>query len=307
MSKNLSSPDYPKLGQKMLQGSGDAPISKLVPGLYVVATPIGHLGDITLRALVTLTAADCVACEDTRVTGGLMHAFGIHGKDMISFHDHNEQGRVPMLVERIKAGGSVALTSDAGLPLIADPGFRLVQACREEGLPVTVIPGANAALTALAGSGLATDRFYFAGFLTARPTARAKEIEALKTITSTIILYESPQRLVSVLREASTILGTTRQAVVARELTKLYEESRRGTLAELATHYTNHPPKGEIVILIAPGQAAEAAIAAVDIDDLLLTALKEQSMRDAVEAVTAATSRKRSEIYARALWLAKRR
>ena len=303
--KSKSSPDYSQLGQKMLEGSGDGVISKLPAGLYVVATPIGHMGDITLRALVTLASVDTVACEDTRVTGGLLNAFGLK-KDLMSCHDHNEQGRLPQIIKQIQEGAAVALTSDAGLPLIADPGFRLVQGCLAANIPVTVIPGANAALTALAGSGLATDAFHFAGFLPAKSGARTKALDALKTIPATLIFYESPQRLTDMLHDAASALGGGRKAAVARELTKLHEETRMDTLDDLHAHYVQNLPKGEIVVLIAPPEQLAEAVSEQDMDMMLQSALSNHSLRDAVEIVSEATSRKRSEIYSRALWLNKK-
>lgn len=298
--KQKTSPDYPLFVRKLFEASLDIKASKPVPGLYVVATPIGNLGDISLRALVVLASADLVLCEDTRTGGALLAKFGIK-KPLLSCHDHNENERRPNILKRLAAGGAVALISDAGMPLIADPGYRLVRACREAGHAVTVIPGANAALTALAGSGLPTDKFHFAGFLPPKSTARRKFLGTLKHIPATLIVYETPQRLGAALKDLADILGERREAAVARELTKLFEETKRGTLSELAGFYAAQEPKGEIVIVIAPPD--EAAAPAQDIDALLRDHLKTMSVRDAASAVSALTGIRKGEAYARALWL----
>lgn len=298
--KKKTSPDYSLIARKIIETSGDEGISKLVAGLYVVATPIGNLGDITLRGLVTLAAADIVACEDTRKTGILLKLYGIK-KPLISYHDHNEAERQSRLLQHISKGCAVALVSDAGVPLIADPGYRLVRACREEGHMVTIIPGANAALTALVGSGLSTDRFLFCGFLPSKKLARQKALTDLKSIPATQIFYESPQRLVPCLEDMAEVLGKEREAVVARELTKLYEDVRQGNLTELAVHYRQHLPKGEIVIVLSsPGSEI---LASIDLDILLQEKLKTLSVRDAVSAVASAVGTKKKDIYLRALQL----
>ncbi len=284
-----------------MEASGNEGVCKPPAGLYVVATPIGHLGDITLRALATLAQADVIACEDTRTSGVLLHAFGIK-KPTLSYHDHNEDERRPEILRRIAAGQIVALISDAGMPAIADPGFKLVRDCREAGLAVTVLPGANAAVTAMAGSGLPTDQFYFFGFLSSKSVARKKEILSLKPLSATLIFYESPQRLADSLTDLSEILGEHRPATVARELSKFYEETRRGTLGELAAHYADTDVKGEIVILV--GKDAEEA-APADIDALLEERLKHLSVRDAVAEVAEMTGIPKKEVYARALALGK--
>ena len=290
----------------MVEASANAAISKppprLSPGLYLIATPIGHMGDITLRALMSLAQADVIACEDTRNSGLLLKAFGIK-KPLLSLHDHNEQARSAEITQRIARGESVALISDAGMPAIADPGFRLVRDCRAAGLNVSVIPGANAALTAIAGSGLPTDQFYFAGFLSAKSAARQKEISAFKQISATLIFYESPQRLAASLQDIADILGADRPAAVARELTKFYEEIRSGSLEELAYYYAAHDVKGEIVILV--GNAKEEAGAEYDVDALLKQRLKKLSVRDAVAEIADMTGKPKKEIYARALELTK--
>jgi len=299
--ENFSSPDYPLLGRKLLEASENDVACKPLPGLYIVATPIGNLGDISLRALVILAHADMIACEDTRNSGVLLNAFGIK-KPTFSFHDHNEQSRTADILRRLAAGEVIALISDAGMPVIADPGFKLVRACREAGTPVTVIPGANAAVTAMAGSGLPTDQFYFVGFLPPKSVARKKEILSFKQSAATLIFYEAPQRLAESLADMAEILGSDRPAVVARELTKFYEEMRFGTLRELAAHYTVHEARGEIVILVSKSDDEEKT---VDIDVLLRERLQKLSVRDAVAEVAEMTGEKKKEIYARALVLEK--
>jgi len=294
-----SSPDYPLLGRNLVEASGNDDACKPSPGLYLVATPIGHLGDITLRALMVLAHADAIACEDTRTSGVLLQAFGIK-RPTLSYHDHNADTRRPEILTRIAQGDVIALISDAGMPAIADPGFKLVRACREAGLSVTVIPGANAAVTAMAGSGLPTDQFYFAGFLPPKTVARKKEISTLKNIAATLVFYEAPQRLSDSLRDLAETLGSSRPAVVARELTKFYEETRRGSLGELAAHYAAHDIKGEVVLLVGKGDDDVV----YDIDALLTERLQQLSVRDAVAEVADLTGKKKNEIYARALALA---
>ena len=298
--QKTSSLDYPQLGRYVGEASGNNALCKPSAGLYLVATPIGNLGDITLRALAILAQADVIACEDTRNSGVLLNAFGIK-KPTFSYHDHNAETRLPEILRRLAAGEVVALVSDAGMPAIADPGFKLVRACREAGFQVTVLPGANAALTALAGSGLPTDHFFFAGFLSPKTTARKKEILALKPLVATLLFYESPQRLAASLGEMAEIFGVDRPAVVARELSKLFEETRRGTLGELATFYKDVAVKGEIVRLV--GKPLEPTQNADDTDPLLQERLKDLSLRDAVAEVAEMTGLPKKEIYARALAL----
>lgn len=274
--------------------------SKLPAGLYVVATPIGHLGDITLRALTVLAQADVVACEDTRVSGLMLAKYGIK-KPLLPYHDHNAEKQRPMILKRINAGESLVLISDAGMPLIADPGNKLVRACRESGHAVTVIPGANAALTALAGSGLPSDRFLFVGFLPSKSAMRKKAIGTLADVPVTLILYEAPQRLAATLADFAEIFGAERPTAVARELTKLFEETKRGTLGELAEFYGTHAAKGEITLIIGGAEKSETTVH--DLDALLKKHLKKSSLRDAVAAVSAMTGAKKSDVYAQALKL----
>jgi len=221
-----------------------------MPGtLYLVATPIGNLADITHRALQVLKDVDLIACEDTRHTRKLLQHYGIDTRT-ISYHEHNEQQRAAELITQVKQGSDVAVVSDAGTPSISDPGFRLVRAAIENEIPVVPIPGPSALVTALIAAGLPTDEFFFAGFLPSRSTARRARLTELRTIPGTIILYEAPHRLATTLTDAFEILGE-REAVVARELTKLHEEIRRGRLSELAAHYAGEEnARGEIVVLV---------------------------------------------------------
>jgi len=220
-----------------------------MPGtLYVVATPIGNLADITHRAVQVLTNVDLIACEDTRHTRKLLQHFGIDTKTL-SYHEHNEKQRTEELIQLLEQGSDVAIVSDAGTPAISDPGFRLVRAAIEKGVSVVPVPGASALITALVATGLPTDEFFFAGFLPSRPVARQTRLRELAAIPATLIFYEAPHRLAGTLKDAYNILGE-REAVVARELTKLHEELRRGRLSELAGHYANEDVRGEIVLVV---------------------------------------------------------
>jgi 16S rRNA (cytidine1402-2'-O)-methyltransferase len=300
--KKRSSPDYPLLARNLLKAlaetSLDAGVSKLPAGLYIIATPIGNLGDITFRALVTLQQADCVACEDTRISGSMLAKFGLK-KTLISYHDHNDDQRRPDILKRIASGDAVAMISDAGMPLIADPGYKLVHACRTEGHDVIVIPGANAAVTALVGSGLAAHAFHFSGFLPAKKTARRKSLANLKMLSTTLIFYEAPQRLAETLDDFVDCFGPTRLAAVARELTKVFEDTRRGSLQDLAAFYRTNTARGEIVIIVGPAQDGEGD--AYDLNALLKSALQTESLRDAVVAVSEITGIKKSDVYKHAL------
>jgi 16S rRNA (cytidine1402-2'-O)-methyltransferase len=297
--EKTSSLDYPLLVRTLIETSGNDLMCKLSAGLYLVATPIGNLGDISLRALATLANADVIFCEDTRTSGVLLHAYGMK-KTTLSYHDHNDDARRPEMIERMKRGEAVALISDAGMPVIADPGFKIVRNCRLEGIDVTVIPGPNAAVAALAGSGLASDQFHFYGFLPPKTVARQKEILSLKHSQATLVFYESPQRLVDCLNDLRDGLGASRQGAVARELTKLYEEMRRGTLGELADYYAAHPTRGEIVLIIeGKGEESEA----VNLEQLLANRLQTLSLRDAVKEVAELTGVHKNEVYAKALMM----
>jgi 16S rRNA (cytidine1402-2'-O)-methyltransferase len=272
------------------------------PGLYLVATPIGHLRDITLRALDVLAGADVIAAEDTRVTARLLARYGI-SKAMTPYHEHNAAKAAPALLRRLQEGAVVALVSDAGTPLVSDPGYRLVRAAIEAGVLVVPIPGPSSVLAALTASGLPTDRFLFAGFLPSKPGQRRSAIQALAGIDATVVLLEAPTRLAACLADLAELLGP-RPAAVARELTKLHEEVVRGTLAALAARYAAAgPPKGEITLAIGPGKAEAAS--EKEVDAALGAALADGSLREAVDAVAAATGWPRRQVYARALALKK--
>src|SRR3954470_9270563 len=248
----------------VLRQAVEAP--RLTPGLYLVATPIGNLRDITLRALEMLAAADLVACEDTRVTRKLFEHYGLSAP-LIAYHDHNAETARPKILNKLAAGGAVALVSDAGTPLISDPGYKLVRAAAQAGHPVTAAPGPSAALMALTIAGLPTDRFFFEGFLPPKETARRARIAELARIPATLVLFESGPRLAATLADLAAGLGK-REAAVARELTKLHEEVRRGDLSSLADDYAaGAETRGEMVIVIAPPLAEPAS--AADIDALL--------------------------------------
>lgn len=278
--------------------------SKPAPGLYLVATPIGNLDDITLRALKLLRTADLIACEDTRVTGKLLSLLGISGAALTPYHEHNAERARPALLGRLRDGAVVALVSDAGTPLVSDPGYRLVRACLAEGLPVTSLPGPSAAITALQLSGLPCDRFLFAGFLPVKAGARRTALAELAAVPASLVFYESPRRLAETLAAMAEVLGR-REVAVARELTKLYEEVRRGSLAELAAHYAEvGPPKGEVVVVVGPPEA-EAGPSEDDVDAALRQALASMSARDAAAAVATATGLPKRQVYARAIVLAK--
>ncbi|HJT68034.1 MAG TPA: 16S rRNA (cytidine(1402)-2'-O)-methyltransferase [Pyrinomonadaceae bacterium] len=242
-----------------------------MPGtLYLVATPIGNLADITHRALQVLRDVALVACEDTRHTRKLLQHYGVDAKT-VSYHEHNEQQRARELVELLQQGSDVAVVSDAGTPAISDPGFRLVRAAIENGVAVVPVPGPSALIAALVAAGLPTDEFFFGGFLPARSSARRARLNELCAVPGTLIFYEAPHRLAASLRDAYEVLGE-REAVVARELTKLHEELRRGRLSELAEHYSNVEPRGEIVLLIDKtilDQAADAEPSPASVSDLV--------------------------------------
>jgi 16S rRNA (cytidine1402-2'-O)-methyltransferase len=224
--------------------------------LYLVATPIGNLADITQRALQVLNDVDLIACEDTRHTHKLLQHYGITTKT-VSYHEHNEQQRTAQLIDSLKQGSDVAVVSDAGTPAISDPGFRLVRAAIENDVLVVPVPGPSALISALVAAGLPTDEFFFAGFLPSRSNARRARLEALQTVPGTLIFYEAPHRLAATLKDAYEILGE-REAVVARELTKLHEEIKRGRLSELANFYSKEDARGEIVVLIDRNVIGEA-------------------------------------------------
>jgi 16S rRNA (cytidine1402-2'-O)-methyltransferase len=277
--------------------------SKPQPGLYLVATPIGNARDITLRALDVLRAADIVACEDTRVSAKLFTLYGIHAATL-AYHDHNAAQMRPRQLRALQEGKIVALISDAGTPLIADPGWRLAREAVEAGHYVTALPGASAPVMALTLSGLPSDRFLFAGFLPERSAERRRSLRELQAVPASLVFFESPRRLADSLADALAVLGD-RPAAVARELTKLFEEIRRGSLQELAAHYAEAPtPKGEIVLLIGPPDAdAVPPDATAAIDAALTKAMANASLKQAVADVAAELGLPRREVYARALRL----
>jgi 16S rRNA (cytidine1402-2'-O)-methyltransferase len=281
--------------------------SKLAPGLYVVATPLGNLGDISRRAKEVLTEADLVACEDTRVTGRLFQALGLTPPRLVRYDDHAGEDTRAMLLDQVREGKTVALVSDAGTPLIADPGYRLVRAAHDAGLRVMTVPGPSAMIAALSIAGLPSDRFLCSGFLPQRPGPRRKALAELAAVPATLVIPEAPHRLAESLADMAAVLGP-REAVIARELTKLFEETRRGALDALATHYAEAgPPKGEVVVVIGPPLDSDRETAAESLDDRLASALETESVRDAAAAVAAATGLPRRQVYARALELARGR
>jgi 16S rRNA (cytidine1402-2'-O)-methyltransferase len=277
---------------------------QLAAGLYLVATPIGNLRDITLRALDVLAAADAIACEDTRVTRRLLDHYGI-ATPLTPYHEHNAAAVRPKLLARLGAGEAIALVSDAGTPLVSDPGFKLVRAVRQAGHAVIAVPGASAAMAALTVAGLPTDRFFFEGFLPAKDGQRRTRIAELARIPATLILYESGPRVARALAALAEGLGP-RQAAICRELTKLHEEVRRGDLAALAHAYDEDAKdiaetRGEFTIIVEPPAADAGQPAADEVDALLRRLLRHASVKDAVSEVSAATGRPRREIYQRAL------
>jgi 16S rRNA (cytidine1402-2'-O)-methyltransferase len=275
---------------------------KLAPGLHIVATPIGNLGDITLRALAALAGADLIACEDTRVTRKLTDRYAI-ATPLTPYHDHNAAQARPKLLQRLAEGAAIALVSDAGTPLVSDPGYKLVRAAHDAGHAVTAVPGASALLTAVTLAGLPTDRFLFEGFLPPKEAARRTRIAELARIPATLVLFETGPRLGATLSDLAAGLGP-REAAVCRELTKLHEEVRRGDLQALAASYAAAEPRGEIVLVIAPPMADQRP-AASDVDAMLRQALARVTLKDAVAEVADATGVARREVYQRALALAK--
>jgi 16S rRNA (cytidine1402-2'-O)-methyltransferase len=271
------------------------------PGLHVVATPIGNLGDVSLRVLQTLAGADVIACEDTRVTRVLTARYGITTR-LFPYHDHNAEKQRPKLLALLSEGKAVALVSDAGTPLVSDPGYRLVNAVLEAGHAVIPIPGPSAVLAALVASGLPSDAFLFAGFLPPKEVARAKRLATFAGTPATLIFFESPQRLAASLAAMASVLGGGRKAAVARELTKTFETIRRDTIEGLATRFAAEaPPRGEIVVLVGPPE--EHPPAGEDVDALLTKLLETRSVREAATEAAAKTGLKRRDLYARALAL----
>ncbi|MDP3899039.1 MAG: 16S rRNA (cytidine(1402)-2'-O)-methyltransferase [Mesorhizobium sp.] len=291
--------DAPKR-RTFLVGETEIAALPLEPALYLVATPIGNLGDVTLRALQTLAAADVLACEDTRVTRNLLSRYGIRQRP-VPYHEHNAAEAGPRLLAALAAGRSVALVSDAGTPLVSDPGYRLVGEAIEAGIRVVPIPGASAPLAALVASGLPSDAFFFAGFLPVKDGQRRQRLEQLKAVPGTLLFFESPRRLDDSLAAMAAVLGD-RPAVVGRELTKTFEEFRRGTLAVLAAHYAEaDTPKGEVVVCVGPPAAAEDT--PQDIDRLLLSLAAEMPASKAAAEAARLTGGGKPALYRRLLEL----
>lgn len=282
-----------------------AEAERIAPGLHLVATPIGNLKDISFRALSTLAAADAILAEDTRVTRVLLAHYGIT-TPLLNYHEHNAAQMRPKIMARLEQGQALALVSDAGTPLVSDPGHKLVDESLELGFSVTTIPGASAVLTGLVLSGLPMDAFFFGGFLPTKSAARKHRLLELSTIPGTLAFFESPQRVGDMLADAGEVLGD-RPAAVARELTKMFENVRRGSLSELAARYAEEgPPRGEIVVVIGgPDKALAAIEVGSTVDDRLKALLPEHSLKEAVALVTAQTGLPRKEVYARALLLPK--
>jgi 16S rRNA (cytidine1402-2'-O)-methyltransferase len=277
------------------------PTSKLRPGLYIVSTPIGNMDDISLRALDTLAGVDRIACEDTRHTGKLLERHGINAR-LLPYHEHNAEHMRPAIMARLTHGETLALVSDAGTPLISDPGYKLVRKVIASGIYVTALPGPSAALMALTLSGLPSDRFMYAGFLPPKAGARRKALGELAAINATLIIFESPRRLAASLSDMTEMLGA-RDIAVAREMTKLHEEVVRGDLADLAAHYADiSAPKGEIVIVVGP-PAAPPELTVEFLDARLTELLQSASVRDAASQLAAESGLARRDLYTRALLL----
>src|SRR5436305_2455269 len=276
---------------------------RAVPGLHLVSTPIGNLGDITLRALQTLAGVDIIACEDTRITRRLTERYGISAL-LKPYHEHNAALARPKILERLAQGASIALVSDAGTPLISDPGFKLVREACAAGHSVIALPGPSSVLAALAVAALPTDRFFFEGLLPPKETARRSRLAELARIDATLVMFESGNRVQDTLSDLAEIMGT-RDAAICRELTKLHEEVRRAALSELAGSADTLETRGEFVLVIGPPAASAQLMAEHELDDVLRSALKRDSLKDAVAHAVEVSGRPRREVYARALELAK--
>lgn len=269
--------------------------------LYVVATPIGNLEDMTFRAVKILQTVDVIAAEDTRHTGRLLQHFQIK-TPQVSYHEHNRSSRIPELLEELTNGKAIALVTDAGVPGISDPGYELVKVCIEAGIPVVPIPGANAAITALSAAGLPTDRFVFEGFLSAKGQQRRSHLESLETESRTLIFYESPHRLRETLQDFAEIFGTSRQIVLARELTKLYEEFWRGTIEEAIAHYSQREPQGEYTLLVAGTPPTQPQLSEEELKAELLNIMSQGISRSqASRQLAKVTSLPRRQLYQLAL------
>jgi 16S rRNA (cytidine1402-2'-O)-methyltransferase len=302
MSGPISAPPAPGRAPSYAAFGLRAEAEPLSPGLHIVATPIGNLKDISFRALSTLAAADAVLAEDTRTSKTLLAHYGI-ATPLLPYHEHNAAQMRPKILEKLRQGGKLALISDAGTPLVSDPGYKLVAEVVSERLPVTGIPGPSAVLAALVLAGLPTDRFFFEGFLPPKAAARKARLTELSAIPGTLVFFESPRRLAEMLADAATVLGA-RAGAVARELTKYYENVRRGALPELAAHYAEaEEARGEIVVVIGPPDASATAAQGDTLDEALRAALAKVSLKEAVAQVAAASGQPRRVVYARALEL----
>jgi 16S rRNA (cytidine1402-2'-O)-methyltransferase len=279
------------------------PTPRAAAGLHLVATPIGNLGDVTLRALQTLAGVDAIACEDTRITRRLTERYGISA-ELIPYHEHNAATARPKILQKLAQGAAIALVSDAGTPLISDPGFKLVREACAAGHAVTALPGPSSVLTALAVAALPTDRFFFEGFLPAKETARRARLSELARIDATLLLFESGNRVQATLADLAGIMGA-REAAICRELTKLHEEVTRGALSALAAQAETLETRGEFVLVIGPPAADAQTLTEEALDNLLREQLVRHSVKDAVAHAVELSGRPRREVYARALELAK--
>jgi 16S rRNA (cytidine1402-2'-O)-methyltransferase len=290
-----------RLSRQYVINGQPAVARQLAPGLHLVATPIGNLADVTLRALAVLAAADVIACEDTRRSRKLLDHYGI-ATPLTPYHEHNADVARPKLLARLAEGAAIALISDAGTPLLSDPGYKLVRAASANGIAVTAVPGASAALAALTVSGLPTDRFFFEGFLPAKSAARRSRIERIKDVPATLVLFETAPRIAAALADLAAVLGA-REAAICRELTKIHEEVRRADLLTLGREYALDETRGEIVLVIAPPQPP-GEFSSEEIDRFLRDALNRLSLKEAVVEIVAMTGAPRRAIYQRALKLA---
>jgi 16S rRNA (cytidine1402-2'-O)-methyltransferase len=275
---------------------------KAAPGLYVVATPIGNLGDITVRALEILAGVDFIACEDTRITRRLMERYGISAP-LRTYHEHNAADARPKMLESLAQGQSVALVSDAGTPLISDPGFKLVREVCAAGHAVTALPGPSSVLAAMSVAALPTDRFFFEGFLPPRQSARRARLTELARIDATLVLFEAGNRVQETVRDLSLVMRS-RDVAICRELTKLHEEVTRGTIGELADHAPELDARGEFVLVIGPPAETSSPVSADELDAMLRRQLEQGSVKDAVSHVVEMSGLPRRQVYARALELA---
>jgi 16S rRNA (cytidine1402-2'-O)-methyltransferase len=287
-------PDRQRLAERAKEALQDLIASPLAPGIYLVATPIGNLADITLRALAVLSRADTVYCEDTRHSAKLLQHYAIAARTL-PFHEHNEDREIERVLSEAEAGKRVAIISDAGTPLLSDPGFRLVRTAAARGIPVTSIPGPSAVLTALTTSGLPTDAFFFAGFLPPKTAARRTRLSELARIPGTLVIFEAPHRVEEALADMADVLGD-RAAAVARELTKLHETVARGTLRALAAQGAELPSKGEFVLLVGP--AEPQAVSDETISARLDQVLPDMSLKDAAKAIAGELGVPKSRVYA---------